>query len=117
MSNKKGVAGRSRIIEAARLAGEKAWPLPLSHDLPNDAFLVADYEKNYCEVMEGKIADLDNDGDQKFGAGTSKGGGFLSRAVDEKVPWVHLDIAFTAIEGPVGSPVPTIAYLLAHGGP
>ncbi len=117
MSNKKGVAGRSRVIEAARFAGEKAWPLPLSHDLPNDAFLVADYEKNYCEVMEGKIADLDNDGDQKFGAGSSKGGGFLSRAVDEKVPWVHLDIAFTAIEGPVGSPVPTLAYLLAHGGP
>jgi leucyl aminopeptidase len=117
MSNQKGVESRQRIIAAAREAGEKAWPLPLSHDLPNDAFLVADYEKNYCEVMEGKIADLDNDGDQKFGAGTSKGGGFLSKAVDEKVPWVHLDIAYTAIEGPVGSPVPTMAYLLAHGGP
>jgi leucyl aminopeptidase len=117
MSNQRGVESRHKIIAAARQAGEKAWPLPLSHDLPNDSFLVADYEKNYCEVMEGKIADLDNDGDQKFGAGTSKGGGFLSKAVDEQVPWVHLDIAFTAIEGPVGSPVPTMAYLLAHGGP
>jgi leucyl aminopeptidase len=37
--------------------------------------------------------------------------------VDEQVPWVHLDIAYTAIEGPVGSPVPTMAYLMAHGGP
>ena len=117
MSNQRGVESRNKILAAARQAGEKAWALPLSHDLPNDAFLVADYEKNYCEVMEGKIADLDNDGDQKFGAGTSKGGGFLSKAVDEQVPWVHLDIAYTAIEGPVGSPVPTMAYLLAHGGP
>jgi leucyl aminopeptidase len=66
--------------------------------------------------MESKIADLDNDGDAKFGAGTSKGGGFLSRAVAEKVPWIHLDIAYTAIEGPIGSPVPTLAYFLANGG-
>lgn len=115
MSNKKGVADRARVIAAARRAGEKAWPLPLSHDLSNTDHLVADYEKNYCEVMEGKIADLDNDGDAKFGAGTSKGGGFLSRAIDEKVPWVHLDIAYTAMEGPVGSPVPTLAYLLGDG--
>jgi leucyl aminopeptidase len=116
MSNKKGIEARSQLIAAAHRAGEKAWPLPLSHDLPNADHLAADYEKNYNEVMEGKIADLDNDGDNKFGAGTSKGGAFLSRAVDEKVPWVHLDIAYTAIEGPVGSPVPTLAYLLADGG-
>jgi leucyl aminopeptidase len=116
MSNKKGVADRQRIIESARRAGEKAWALPLSHDLPNSEFLVADYEKNFCEVMEGKVSDLENDGDAKFGAGTSKGGGFLSKAIDEKVPWVHLDVAYTAIEGPVGSPIPTLAYLLSDGG-
>jgi leucyl aminopeptidase len=116
MSNKRGVADRGRVIAAAHRAGEKAWPLPLSHDLPNTEHVVADYEKNYDEVMEGKIADLDNDGDPKFGAGTSKGGGFLSKAIDEKVPWVHLDIAYTAIDGPIGSPVPTLAYLLEDGG-
>jgi leucyl aminopeptidase len=116
MSNKKGVDERQRIIDAARRAGEKAWPLPLSHDLPNSDFLVADYEKNFCEVMEGKVSDLENDGDTKFGAGTSKGGGFLSKAIDEKVPWVHLDVAYTAIEGPIGSPIPTLAYLLSDGG-
>jgi leucyl aminopeptidase len=116
MSNKKGVEDRTRLIDAAHRAGEKAWPLPLSHDLPNTEYLVADYDKNYCEVMEGKIADLDNDGDAKFGAGTSKGGGFLSKAIDEKVSWVHLDIAYTAIDGPIGSPVPTLAYLLENGG-
>jgi len=115
MSNKKGVEDRGRLIAAAHRAGEKAWALPLSHDLPNAEHLVADYDKNYCEVMEGKIADLDNDGDPKFGAGTSKGGGFLSKAIDEKVPWVHLDIAYTAIDGPIGSPVPTLAYLLENG--
>ena len=113
MSNKKGVGDRERLLGAARAAGEKAWVLPLSHDLPNSEFLVADYEKNFVEVMHGKIADLDNDGDQKFGAGTAKGGGFLSKAIDEKVPWIHLDIAYTAIDGPVGSPIPTMAYLLA----
>ncbi len=116
MSNKKGVGQRERVLAAARAAGEKAWVLPLSHDLPNSELLAADYEKNFVEVMHGKIADLDNDGDQKFGAGTAKGGGFLSKAIDEKVPWVHLDIAFTAMEGPVGSPVPTMAYLLSHEG-
>lgn len=116
MSNKKGVEARARLMTAARQAGEKAWALPLSHDLPNSEHLVADYDKNYNEVMEGKIADLDNDGDAKFGAGTSKGGGFLARAVAEKVPWIHLDIAYTAIEGPIGSPVPTLAYFLANGG-
>jgi leucyl aminopeptidase len=116
MSNKRGVADRERLLAAARAAGEKAWVLPLSHDLPNTEFLVADYEKNFVEVMHGKIADLDNDGDQKFGAGTAKGGGFLSKAIDEKVPWIHLDVAYTAIEGPVGSPVPTLAYLLTGGG-
>lgn len=115
MSNKKGIADRERLLAASRAAGEKAWVLPLSHDLPNSEFLVADYEKNFVEVMQGKIADLDNDGDQKFGAGTAKGGGFLSKAIDEKVPWIHLDIAYTAIEGPVGSPIPTMAYLLAGG--
>lgn len=115
MSNKKGVPDRERLLAAARAAGEKAWVLPLSHDLPNSEFLVADYEKNFVEVMHGKIADLDNDGDPKFGAGTAKGGGFLSKAIEEKVPWIHLDIAYTAIEGPVGSPIPTMAYLLAGG--
>ncbi len=116
MSNKKGVEDRKRLLEAARRAGEKAWVLPLSHDLPNAEFLAADYEKNFNEVMLSKIADLNNDGDQKFGAGTAKGGGYLAYAIDEKVPWIHLDIAYTAMDGPVGSPVPTLAYLLTHGG-
>jgi leucyl aminopeptidase len=112
ISNKQGVEAREQLLGAARAAGEKAWPLPLSHDLPNSVHVVKNYEKNFGEVMKGKESDLDNDGDREFGAGTCKGGAFLAEAIDEQVPWLHLDVAFTAMDGPMGSPVPTLCHLL-----
>ncbi len=112
MSNEGGVSARRDLLDAARRAGEKAWPLPLSHDLPNSQYVVSDYEKNFCEVMEGKFADLDNDGDSAYGAGSSRGAAYLASAVGEHVPWLHLDVAYTAADGPMGSPLPTLCQLL-----
>lgn len=74
MSNDDRVA--SQILEAAHIAGEKMWRLPL--------------EKNYKKVIKSQIADLQNIGNKWGGVLTA--GLFLEEFVD-KTPWAHLDIA------------------------
>jgi leucyl aminopeptidase len=112
MSNEKGRAARERLLAAARRAGEKAWPLPLDHDLPNAEHVIADYEKSFSKSMAGAYTDLDNDGKRDYGAGTCRGGAFLEEAIANRVAWLHLDVAYTAMDGPTGSPVPTLCHLL-----
>ncbi len=68
-----------KIQDAAELAGERIWQLPLY-----DEFL---------EEMRSPIADLRNSGGRYGGA--EKGAIFLREFVDGR-PWVHLDIAPTA---------------------
>ncbi|MGD8394359.1 MAG: leucyl aminopeptidase [Candidatus Eiseniibacteriota bacterium] len=112
MSNEKGRAARERLLVAARRAGEKAWPLPLDHDLPNSEHVIADYEKSYSKSMAGAYTDLDNNGKRDYGAGTCRGGAFLEEAIAGRAAWLHLDIAYTGMDGPTGSPVPTLCHLL-----
>jgi leucyl aminopeptidase len=77
-----GVMGNNKaliasITKAADAAGEKMWPLPL-------------YDE-YMEMLQSDIADMKNTGERWGGALTA--GLFLQEFVDEKTPWVHLDIA------------------------
>ncbi|MCX8266397.1 MAG: leucyl aminopeptidase [Planctomycetota bacterium] len=72
-----------RVLSAE--LGEPCWQLPI-----NEA---------YRDLTRGAYADLQNLYAPGQGAGTIAGACFLSFFVDD-VPWVHLDIAATAWEGP-----------------
>jgi leucyl aminopeptidase len=74
------------VEEAAAVAGERVWQLPLP----------ADYRKS----LDSPIADLKNIGAGRFG-GALTAGLFLKEFVDDDTPWVHLDIA-----GPAFLPEP-----------
>lgn len=77
------------LAEAVRAAGERVdercWRLPLW-----------DVHK---ELAKGDYADIKNIYNPGDGAGTIAGAAFLSYFVGD-TPWVHLDIAATAYEGP-----------------
>ena len=108
-SNDQELVGK--VLEAADMAGEKLWRLPLPEE--------------YKEQNKSEIADIKNIGNRHGGAITAAL--FLSEFVD-KTPWVHLDIAGTAssskesgyvIKGATGVGVRTLvelALLLAEGG-
>ena len=74
-----------RIRDAAEAAGERVWPLPLPED--------------YAELLESDIADVKNIGTRYGGALTA--GLFLSRFVEDGIPWAHLDIAGPGMTSPV----------------
>jgi leucyl aminopeptidase len=80
-----GIMGTSRelierIKSSAAATGERVWELPL-------------YDE-YFEDLKSSVADLRNSGNRE--AGSSKGGMFLKFFVDDKIPWVHFDIAGSA---------------------
>jgi leucyl aminopeptidase len=86
------------FIETTKGTGERYWHMP-------------QYEE-YLTAMKSDIADLKNTGGRP--AGTLTAGAFLKAFVDEKTPWIHLDIAGTAYldnesawlaKGPTGTPV------------
>jgi leucyl aminopeptidase len=87
-----------QFLGAAKPSGERYWHMPLYDD--------------YSSAMKSDIADLKNTGGRP--AGTLTAAAFLKAFVDEKTPWIHLDIAGTAYldgesawqaKGPTGTPV------------
>ena len=66
------------VEDAAEVAGERVWQLPLP----------ADYRKS----LDSAVADLKNIGAGRYG-GALTAGLFLKEFVDDDTPWVHLDIA------------------------
>ena len=90
------------LIEAGNAVEDRAWRLPLWED--------------YQEALESQFADMSNSGGREGGAITAAC--FLSRFVDKKTPWAHLDIAGTAWKsgrekGATGRPVALLCqYLL-----
>jgi leucyl aminopeptidase len=99
---------RDRVLDAARAAGEKMWPMPVDDE--------------YKEVLKSAFADLPNIGNRWGGAITAAM--FLKEFV-ETTPWVHLDIAGTAwleeskpylAKGPSGAPLRTLVRLAAEWG-
>lgn len=70
------------IYNAGLRTYERVWRLPFWDD--------------YNKLIDSDIADVSNLGPRWGGAITA--GKFLEKFVDEKIPWVHLDIAGPAIE-------------------
>jgi leucyl aminopeptidase len=68
-----------RFLAAARIAGEKAWQMPMDDD--------------YKEYLKSAFADLPNIGGRYGGSITAA---WFLREFADPVPWVHLDIASTA---------------------
>lgn len=105
MSNDDGF--RVRVADAAELAGERVWPLPLPDD--------------YRSRLDSQVADMKNIAAQPWG-GTLTAGLFLREFVAEGIPWAHLDIAGPAFlqepdgeqpKGATGFGVRTLLALLA----
>ncbi|CAL5341173.1 hypothetical protein CsSME_00025432 [Camellia sinensis var. sinensis] len=65
------------VLEASEAAGEKLWRMPL--------------EDSYWESMKSGVADMVNTGGRQGGAITAAL--FLKQFVDEKVQWMHIDMA------------------------
>lgn len=78
-----------KVISAGQRSGDRAWQLPFSDD--------------YKPAVKSTVADLCNDSNPKYRAGSITAGFFLQSFVGD-VPWVHLDIAGTAFD------VPDISY-------
>jgi len=94
---------RDRVLQAAKVAGDRMWPMPL--------------EEEYKEYLKSAFADLANIGGRWGGAITAA---WFLREFAEETPWVHLDIAGTAwlddakpfmAKGPTGVPVRTLVQL------
>lgn len=95
----------TRVLEAARRAGEMAWPLPLPEP--------------YREYIDSTVADLRNVGDPDQ-ADSLLAGLFLREFV-AGVPWVHLDIGESGwsrkddgevVKGATGAGVRTLIELV-----
>ncbi|GMH20595.1 hypothetical protein Nepgr_022436 [Nepenthes gracilis] len=65
------------VLAASDVTGEKLWRMPL--------------EESYWESMKSGVADMVNTGGRPGGAITAAL--FLKQFVDEKVEWLHMDIA------------------------
>jgi leucyl aminopeptidase len=77
-----------QVCELSAEVGEPCWQLPIN--------------ESYRDLTRGSYADLQNLYAPGQGAGTIAGASFLSFFIED-VPWVHLDIAATAWEGPARS--------------
>jgi leucyl aminopeptidase len=72
-----------RLVEAGKATGERVWRMPLGPE--------------YDKMIDSKFADMKNTGGRHGGAITAAQ--LLQRFVG-KTPWVHLDIAGTALGSP-----------------
>ncbi len=73
----------TQLAEVGEAEGEKVWRMPMG--------------KAYDKMVDSKFADMKNTGGRDGGSITAAQ--FLQRFVDN-VPWVHLDIAGTAMASP-----------------
>ncbi|MCF6315294.1 MAG: leucyl aminopeptidase [Marinosulfonomonas sp.] len=69
------------FLKAAKTEGEGAWRLPL--------------DASYDKLIDSRIADMKNTGGRPAGSITAAK--FLQRFVSDEMPWIHLDIAGTAL--------------------
>ncbi|KAK9055168.1 hypothetical protein SSX86_026250 [Deinandra increscens subsp. villosa] len=65
------------VVAASESAGEKLWRMPM--------------EESYWEKMKSSVADMANSGGRQ--AGSILAALFLKQFVDEKVQWLHIDMA------------------------
>lgn len=100
-----GIMGNNdNLIELAKKAGniaaEKLWQLPLFED--------------YFFQIHSDVADMENSGGRAASACTA--GMFLKQFVDNKTPWIHIDIAGTAMIERERTPYLKKPYLPKEGG-
>jgi leucyl aminopeptidase len=74
---------RDGVVDAARRAGEQAWPMPLPDELRKG--------------LDSAVADIANVTGERWG-GMLVGGLFLKEFVPEGVRWAHVDIAGPAFQ-------------------
>jgi leucyl aminopeptidase len=77
-----------QLEQAGEATGERVWRLPMYSE--------------YQELIKSTVADIKNIGGRWAGAITA--GCFLSRFVEEKQAWAHIDIAGTAYDMSSGRP-------------
>ncbi|KAL4571365.1 hypothetical protein LXL04_018123 [Taraxacum kok-saghyz] len=65
------------VVAASEVAGEKLWRMPM--------------EESYWEMMKSGVADMANSGGRQ--GGSILAALFLKQFVDEKVEWLHIDMA------------------------
>ena len=82
-----------QLTAASKATGEKVWRMPL--------------DKAYDKLMDSRNADIKNIGGRWGGACTAAA--FLGRFVKKDVPWVHLDVAGTAMDAPKNETSPSWA--------
>jgi leucyl aminopeptidase len=68
-------------LDCSQKTGERSWQLPLDED--------------FVKATKGSFSDLVNISDG-VRAGTIMGAAFLKHFVDDKTPWIHLDVAGSA---------------------
>lgn len=71
------------LVSASKATGEKVWRMPL--------------DKAFDKMMDSKNADMKNTGGRWGGSCTAAA--FLQRFIKDGTPWVHLDVAGTAMDG------------------
>ena len=72
-----------QLLAASKATGEKIWRMPL--------------DKAYDKMMDSKNADMKNTGGRWGGSCTAAA--FIQRFIKDNTPWVHLDVAGTAMDG------------------
>ena len=96
---------RTLFLEATGISGESFWPMPLPEDLK--------------EVLSSASADMINSNPANTNGGMLVAGLFLREFVPAETPWLHLDIAGSALTHeahgytPVGGTGVTVRSLLA----
>jgi leucyl aminopeptidase len=92
-----------QLIQAGKKAHDEIWQLPINN--------------NFRKLVKSQIADVANIG-PKPQAGSILGAAFLEEFIEKDTPWVHLDIAGTAMgKEATGRPVALIIeYLLQQTG-
>ncbi|MCE1246262.1 MAG: leucyl aminopeptidase [Firmicutes bacterium] len=88
------------VKEAGRQASENMWQLPLYDD--------------YLSQIHSDVADVENSGGRDASACTA--GMFLKMFVPDETPWVHIDIAGTAMIERERTPYMKKPYLPKEGG-
>jgi leucyl aminopeptidase len=72
-----------QLLAASKTTGERLWRMPV--------------DKSYDKMLDSKNADIKNIGGRWGGACTAAA--FINRFIKKDVPWAHLDIAGTAMDG------------------
>jgi leucyl aminopeptidase len=72
-----------RLTKVGDEIGELVWRMPLAPE--------------YDKMIDSKFADMKNTGGSRWG-GAITAAQFIKRFVDDKIPWVHLDIAGTGFD-------------------